>query len=87
MTRHSPQPFLRDDALRREGGRRPQTMPLPSPCNESMECRRAGGCYYCQVIRPFEYRRDREMDAEMLCKRGCSPEYIAAARRVMEMIQ
>jgi hypothetical protein len=58
--------------------------PLSPPCNESVACRRAGGCYHCQVIRPFEYRRDREMDAEMFRKRGCSPQYIAAARRVIE---
>ncbi len=40
--------------------------PLSPACNETANCRRAGGSYYCQVIRPHDYQRDREMDAGML---------------------
>jgi hypothetical protein len=27
--------------------------PLPSPCNETEDCRRAGGCFSCLVFMPF----------------------------------
>ena len=50
------------------------TEPSSPACNATEDCRKAGGCYYCQVMSPFspeghtslfEWRRDGEMDVEM----------------------
>jgi hypothetical protein len=57
--------------------------PLPEPCLETKECRMAGGCYYCQVIRPFEQRRDREMDAEMRKRQKNDPAFAEEQRRLL----
>jgi hypothetical protein len=56
------------------------TPPEP-PCNRTRDCGRAGGYYYCQVIRPFEQRRDREMDAEMRERQKNDPAFAEEQRQ------
>jgi hypothetical protein len=34
----------------------------PTPCRKDKNCVRAGGCYYCLVIRPMERATDRAED-------------------------
>jgi hypothetical protein len=65
----------------------------PHPaCNSSQDCRRAGGCWYCQVMSPFkggderclwEWRRDREMDAEMRERARRDPEFAAMQKAAL----
>jgi len=36
----------------------------PTPCRKDKNCIRAGGCYYCLVIRPSDRESDRRMNRE-----------------------
>ncbi len=36
----------------------------PTPCRKDKNCIRAGGCYYCLVIRPSDRESDRRMNIE-----------------------
>src|ERR1700736_645007 len=36
----------------------------PTPCNKTLNCRRAGGCYDCLVMQPRCWETDRRMNRE-----------------------
>ena len=55
--------------------------PPSPPCNKTRECKMAGGCYYCQVIQPYEQSTDRRMDAEMRERQRTDPAFAEEQRR------
>lgn len=62
--------------------------PLPEPCRKDKNCIRAGGCYYCMVVRPREREFDRRADAEMRKRQKKDPAFLAEQRRwVAQLIE